>query len=184
MPHAMHRVDRCRGHAFPASDECTKSLQRRHFRQIFGFGPWVGAHGSIWQKSCRRWCVISAQQHSTLECVDRCSGPFKYLRRPPRTSPTSRVAAFFGPAGQFQFAGNNRRTEAGYTVGAGIEHAFASNWTVKGEYIYYDFRDETVNVAVVPGGGGGGTGYNRRFENDGHIVRAGLNYKFGAISRR
>ena len=93
-------------------------------------------------------------------------------------------AAFFGPAGQLQFAGRNRCTEAGYTVGAGIEHAFGSNWTVKGEYLYYDFRDETVNVAVVPGGGGGGTGYNSRFENDGHIVRAGLNYKFGAMSMR
>jgi len=29
-------------------------------------------------------------------------------------------AEFFGPAGQLQFAGNNRRTEAGYTVGAAI----------------------------------------------------------------
>ena len=93
-------------------------------------------------------------------------------------------ATFFGPAGQLQFAGRNRRTEAGYTVGAGIEHAFSSNWSVKAEYLYYDFRDETVNVAVVPGGGGGGTGYNSRFENDGHIVRAGLNYKFGAMNMR
>ncbi len=93
-------------------------------------------------------------------------------------------ATFFGPAGQPQFAGSNRRTEAGYTVGAGIEHAFASNWTLKAEYLYYDFRDETVNVAVIPGNGGGGTGYNSRFENDGHIIRAGLNYKFGAMGGR
>lgn len=89
--------------------------------------------------------------------------------------------AFFGTAGQLQFAGSNRRTEAGYTVGAGFEHAFAPNWSVKAEYLYYDFRDETVNVAVIPGSGGGGTGYNSRFENDGHIVRAGLNYKFGVM---
>ena len=96
-----------------------------------------------------------------------------------RTAPSSSVTA-----GQLQFAGNNRRTETGYTVGAGIEHAFGSNWTVKAEYLYYDFRDETVNVAVIPGSGGGGTGYNSRFENDGHIVRAGLNYKFGAMGVR
>jgi outer membrane immunogenic protein len=94
--------------------------------------------------------------------------------------------AFFGPStagGLLQFQGRNRRTEAGYTVGAGIEHAFGSNWSVKAEYLYYDFRDETVNVAVI-GNGGGGTGYNSRFENDGHIVRAGLNYKFGAMGGR
>ena len=89
--------------------------------------------------------------------------------------------AFFGPAGQLQFAGNNSRTEAGYTVGAGFEHAFTPNWSVKAEYLYYDFRDETVNVAVIPNSDGRGTGYNSRFENDGHIVRAGLNYKFGPM---
>lgn len=91
---------------------------------------------------------------------------------------------FFGPAGQLQFTGNNRSTEAGYAVGAGIEHAFAPNWTVKAEYLFYDLRDRTVNVAVIPGSGGGGTGYNSRFENDGHIVRAGVNYKFGGTGMR
>ena len=35
-------------------------------------------------------------------------------------------AVFFGADGRPQFTGNNRRTEAGYTVGAGFEHAFGS----------------------------------------------------------
>jgi outer membrane immunogenic protein len=38
-----------------------------------------------------------------------------------------------------------------------------------------------VNVAVIPGSGGGGTGYNSTFRNDGHIGRIGLNYKFGPM---
>lgn len=88
-------------------------------------------------------------------------------------------ATFFGPAGQAQFAGGVRRTETGYTVGGGIEHAFSPNWSMKAEYLYYDLGSNTVNVAFVPGGGGVG-GYNTTFENDGHIVRAGLNYKFGS----
>ncbi len=88
-------------------------------------------------------------------------------------------ATFFGPAGQVQFDGGRRRTETGYTVGGGIEHAISPNWSVKAEYLYYDLGSNTVNVAFVPGGGGGGTGYDTRFANDGHIVRAGLNYKFG-----
>ncbi len=88
-------------------------------------------------------------------------------------------ATFFGPAGQIQFAGGGRRVETGYTVGGGIEHAFSPSWSLKAEYLYYDLGSNTVNVAFVPGGGGGGTGYNTRFENDGHIVRGGLNYKFG-----
>jgi hypothetical protein len=44
--------------------------------------------------------------------------------------------------------------------------------------------DGSRSKDFVPGGGGGGTGYNSRFENDGHIVRAGLNYKFGAMGGR
>jgi len=86
---------------------------------------------------------------------------------------------FFGPAGQLQFTGANRETKTGYTVGAGIEHAFTQNWSLKGEYLYYDLGRETVNVAVIPGNGGGGTGYNSTFRNDGHVVRAGINYRFG-----
>lgn len=93
------------------------------------------------------------------------------------------TAAFFGlaPASPLQFAGTNRSTEVGYTVGGGIEHAFSPSWSVKAEYLYYDLGSNTVNVALVPGGGGGGTGYNSRFENDGHIVRAGLNFKLGGM---
>jgi outer membrane immunogenic protein len=88
-------------------------------------------------------------------------------------------ASFFGPAGQLQFFGRNSGVRTGYTVGGGIEHMFAPNWSVKAEYLYYDLGDSNLNVAVVPGGGGGGSGYNTRFHNEGNIVRAGINYKFG-----
>ena len=88
---------------------------------------------------------------------------------------------FFGTAGQLQFTGSTSSVETGYTVGGGIEHAFLPNWTVKGEYLFYDLGRNTVNVAVIPGSGGGGTGYNSTFRNEGHIVRVGLNYRFGAM---
>ncbi len=88
---------------------------------------------------------------------------------------------FTGAAGQLQFTGATDKIETGYTVGGGIEHAFAPNWTVKGEYLYYDLGRTTVNVAVIPGSGGGGTGYNTTFRNDGHIGRIGVNYKFGPM---
>jgi outer membrane immunogenic protein len=87
-------------------------------------------------------------------------------------------ADFFGPAGQLQFTGRSSGTKTGYVVGGGIEHAFTPNWTLKGEYLYYDLGSETVGVNVVAGSGGGGTGYDSRFENDGHILRIGANYKF------
>jgi outer membrane immunogenic protein len=90
-------------------------------------------------------------------------------------------ANFFGPqpGNVRQFTGNFDNTETGYTVGGGFEHAFGSNWSFKLEYLYYDLGDTTVAVNVIPGSGGGGTGYFSTFSNDGHIVRAGLNYRFG-----
>ena len=73
-------------------------------------------------------------------------------------------------------SGRDRSVETGYTVGAGIEHAFGTNWSAKLEYLYYDLGDTTtaLSLAFPPGSHVA----NARFENDGHIVRVGLNYKF------
>lgn len=92
-------------------------------------------------------------------------------------------AAFFSPqpGNVLQFAGTTDELRTGYTVGGGIEHAFWQNWSAKIEYLYYDLGDTTVAVnriaTAVPLGIG--TGYDSTFRNDGHIVRAGLNFRFG-----
>jgi outer membrane immunogenic protein len=80
-------------------------------------------------------------------------------------------------AGNLQFAGNNSQLKTGYAVGAGVEYAVTNNWSVKGEYLFYDLGSDTVNVAVIPGSGGAGTGYNSHYDDNGHILRVGFNYK-------
>ncbi|RBO99187.1 outer membrane protein [Pseudochrobactrum asaccharolyticum] len=60
------------------------------------------------------------------------------------------------------------KTRAGWTAGAGIEHAFTDNVTLKTEYLYTDlgkvkFRDE-ADVSKV--------------KTNFHTVRVGVNYKF------
>ncbi len=93
---------------------------------------------------------------------------------------------FFGPAntgGVLQFTGARNEVRTGYTIGGGFEHMFAPGLSIKGEYLYYDLGQQTVNVAVIPGSGGGGTGYNSTFSNAGHIGRIGLNYKFDSLFR-
>jgi outer membrane immunogenic protein len=83
-----------------------------------------------------------------------------------------------------QFAGGRSGTETGYTVGGGVEYAMpafnfgGSAATIKLEYLYYDLGSRNITVANVAGNG---TSYNARFNNDGHIVRAGLNWKFGGF---
>jgi len=65
-------------------------------------------------------------------------------------------------------------TLSGWVAGGGIEYAVANNWTVRGEYLYYDFGNETViNPTVAPG-----FNYLTTFDNKIHVVRAGVNYKF------
>jgi outer membrane immunogenic protein len=66
----------------------------------------------------------------------------------------------------------------GYTVGGGIEHMFGCHWSIKAEYLYFALdRQEFSGINTGNVGNFGGT---LRFNGDtaGHIVRAGLNYKF------
>ncbi len=75
-----------------------------------------------------------------------------------------------------QFIGSNDETETGYALGAGLEHAVGPNLRVTGGYMYYDLGSNTVNVAGIPGVGVGG--YNTKFDTSGHLLRAGIGYKF------
>ena len=84
----------------------------------------------------------------------------------------------FGATGNLQFAGDSSKVKTGFAVGAGVEYALTYNVLLKGEYLFYDLGKDTVNVAVLPGSGGAGTGYNSRYDDNGHIIRVGMNYKF------
>jgi outer membrane immunogenic protein len=69
----------------------------------------------------------------------------------------------------FTNTGNHRD---GYTVGAGLEYLFAPNWSVKGEYQYYNFGSTTFTTGPAPIIGA-------RFRDDEHTVKVGVNYRFG-----
>ncbi len=67
------------------------------------------------------------------------------------------------------FAGSSD-TNAGWTVGVGVEGVIAGNWTAKLEYLYADIGDTTCAAASC------GTATNVDLQMN--IVRAGLNYRF------
>jgi outer membrane immunogenic protein len=77
------------------------------------------------------------------------------------------------------------RTNVGWTVGAGVEAALGSNWSVKFEYLYMDLGHVGGSSALVATVGGGAAPttttrnylFNTRFTDS--IARVGLNYKFG-----
>jgi outer membrane immunogenic protein len=68
------------------------------------------------------------------------------------------------------FAGASN-TEAGWTVGAGLEFAIAGNWTAKAEYLYVDLGKFNCGISC-----GAAVTDNVSFTTN--IVRAGVNYRF------
>lgn len=57
----------------------------------------------------------------------------------------------------------------GWTIGGGLEYAFAPNWTVKLEYLYMDLKD--VSLTNIDGD-------TFTFSNTVQTVKGGINYKF------
>ena len=94
---------------------------------------------------------------------------------------------FFATAGgafanvQTNFNGTTTtHTQSGWTVGAGVEWAFADNWTAKVEYLYVNLGNGTVNcataVCLAPPNPGVPIPVSVGLTEN--LIRAGVNYKF------
>jgi outer membrane immunogenic protein len=76
----------------------------------------------------------------------------------------------FAPA-----SGRSSGTDVGFAVGAGVEYALLNNITLRGEYLYYNLGSQTVGIAQ---GGTPGNFADYEVDNDGHIARFGVNFKY------
>jgi outer membrane immunogenic protein len=90
-------------------------------------------------------------------------------------------ACFCGPSPTV--AASSSATLPGWTVGGGLEWMFAPQWTLKGEYLYYDLG--TLSYAlpgIVQLNGAGtpffGAGVNSTATVKGNIARVGVNFHF------
>ena len=74
----------------------------------------------------------------------------------------------------------NGSVQTGWTAGGGTEWAFRDNWSVKGEYLFYDLgkaSGSAVNYAYLPGAApqfASQSQFTERYA--GNILRAGVNY--------
>jgi outer membrane immunogenic protein len=94
------------------------------------------------------------------------------------------LAADLGLNGTFPASGNFSETRVGWTVGAGGEWMFTSNWSAKLEYLHYDLGSANYGTPVGNFGLTPTTllytlGQSSSTNFRGDIVRVGLNYKFG-----
>ena len=64
------------------------------------------------------------------------------------------------------------------TAGAGVEWAFADNWTAKVEYLYVNLGNGTVNCATEACLAVAGAPIPVSVGLTGNLVRAGVNFKF------
>jgi outer membrane immunogenic protein len=90
-----------------------------------------------------------------------------------------------GAAGNVQTGLNTlslqSNTEYGWTAGAGIEWAFADNWTAKVEYLYVDLGNSTCNNSASWGFDAPATpavAANDSVKFTESMIRAGVNFKF------
>jgi outer membrane immunogenic protein len=83
---------------------------------------------------------------------------------------------FLDGAGDIDSSFTQNQTKAGWTVGAGVEHMFAPNWTARAEWRYVDLGKTGVICAR-------GTGFceqpSGEFSNALMLGLIGVNYKFG-----
>jgi outer membrane immunogenic protein len=68
------------------------------------------------------------------------------------------------------FNASGSEFRAGWTIGAGVEKAFAQHWTVKGEYLYVDLGHAVLFNAAP--------GVPETVSFTSNIFRVGVNYKF------
>jgi iron complex outermembrane receptor protein len=72
---------------------------------------------------------------------------------------------------------SSHNTQAGWTVGVGLEGRLAGNWTAKIEYLYLDLGTVTTIPAPAPGATTAVAFNSRVIDN---LLRVGVNYKFDA----
>jgi outer membrane immunogenic protein len=89
--------------------------------------------------------------------------------------------------GNWLVSTSGSNTVTTWTVGGGIEWAFATNWSVKAEYMFIALNSDngfqSCGTVTTPSGAplaGGPFCFNNKF-GDIHTAKIGLNYRFGPI---
>ena len=176
------------GGAFPGSSNLENSDAR-----FMG-----GVQGGIDYQFSNNWVIGAEAQYSWLtgnsgSGVAFPGGTVATANTDQLGSVTGRLGYAFGPTllyakGGYAWRDNNnigvttggvpvaftvdQNHRDGYTVGAGIEYMFTPNWSIKGEYQYYNFGNTSFTSGPAPIVGS-------RFHDDEHTVKLGINYRFG-----
>jgi len=179
----------------PASDDCGGDCGSEDGHYSLSGGLLGGTLGYNWQRQSLVYGVEGDLSWADIKGSSSVCGPLTALPHPCGTS-LDALGTFRGRLGWAAGANGNwllygtgglaigkvhgwdSLTPAsgdvwrqGWTVGAGVETAFAPRWTAKLEYLYVDLGDGQV-FNVVPG-------VPESVSLRASIIRAGINYRFG-----
>jgi outer membrane immunogenic protein len=74
--------------------------------------------------------------------------------------------------------GSNSETRVGWTAGAGVEGMITRNWSAKLEYLYMDLGRSNAGTFTLAPASVIAANVSSNFTD--HILRAGINYRFGS----
>src|SRR3974390_3261677 len=78
--------------------------------------------------------------------------------------------------------GKFTQTRTGYVLGAGYEWMFAPGWSLRAEYLFYDFSDSSFARLPIPGCAAGPCGVDLKIgDNEVNEFRLGVNYFFNDV---
>ncbi len=80
------------------------------------------------------------------------------------------------PAAAGQYSKTASETVDGWVYGGGVETLIASNWSLRAEYLRYDFNEQSYELGTS---GTGAVLGAKTLKHDIDVVRFGVNYKFG-----
>lgn len=78
--------------------------------------------------------------------------------------------------GTFISLGEFNNIQTGWSAGAGLEYAVAKNLSLKAEWLYIGFGNQTYGVNPISGASA--FGYNATTNNDTQLIKTGVNYSF------
>jgi outer membrane immunogenic protein len=81
------------------------------------------------------------------------------------------------PASRQTIDAHKQEFDWGWTLGGGIERMLGCHWSIKAEYLYYTLDHRFFSGEADVSGRSIGT-FRFRADDQGHIIRGGLNYKF------
>jgi len=76
------------------------------------------------------------------------------------------------------YDGTHSATRTGWVVGAGLEYAINERWSIKQEYLYADFGNETFSYGDVSATPAAGYTFTANVHHRVQLYRFGLNFKF------